>query len=49
MGRKSVSGGVNPKGTDRIEYTVIYKGRRYRPTIERAPTEANLRRAKLRL
>lgn len=49
MGRKSVSGGVNPKGSDRIEFTLIYKGKRYRPTIERAPTEANLRRARLQL
>lgn len=49
MGRKSQSGGVRPKGRDRIEFTIFYEGKRYRPTLSRAPTEANLRRARVQL
>jgi integrase len=49
MGRKSLSGGVRTQGRDRIEFTFFYKGQRYRPTLKRAPTEANLRRARLQL
>lgn len=49
MGRKSVTGGVRAKGTDRIEFTFVYQGKRYRPTLMRAPTEANLRRARVQL
>jgi hypothetical protein len=40
---------VRAKGTNRIEFTFFYKGQRYRPTLERTPTEANLRRARLQL
>src|SRR5258708_21583747 len=49
MGRRSVSGGVTPKGKDRIEFVFTYDGVRYRPTIKRIPSEANLRRARLQL
>ncbi|MGQ0637633.1 MAG: Arm DNA-binding domain-containing protein [Planctomycetaceae bacterium] len=49
MGRKSVTGGVRAKGKDRIEFTFTYGGRRYRPTLRRAPTEAILRRARVQL
>lgn len=49
MGRRSISGGVAPKGADRIEFTFFYQGKRYRPTLMRAPTAANLRRARLQL
>src|SRR5690606_19915928 len=49
MGRKSASGGVQAKGRDRIEFTFKYEGKRYRPTIRRTPTTANLRRARIQL
>ncbi len=49
MGRKSITGGVRAKGKDRIEFTFTYGGQRYRPTLRRVPTEANLRRARLQL
>jgi integrase len=49
MGRTSQSGGVRAKGKKRIEFTIFYKGKRYRPTLERTPTEANLRRARIQL
>lgn len=49
MGRRSVDGGVRPKGPDRIEFEFWYHGKRYRPTLLRKPTEANLRRARVQL
>lgn len=49
MGRRSVSGGVRAKGSDRIEFTFFVEGVRYRPTVKRIPSEANLRRARLQL
>ena len=49
MGRKSLSGGVKPKGRNRIEFTLFYQGKRYRPTLERTPSEGNLRRARIQL
>ena len=49
MGRKSLSGGVRAKGSDRIEFTFVFDGKRYRPTLPIAPTETNLRRARERL
>lgn len=42
-------GGVYAKGADRIEFAFFYKGKRYRPTVARAPSAANLRRAQLQL
>ena len=49
MGRKSINRGVSPLGTNRIQFDFEFEGVRYRPTLERAPTEANLRRARLQL
>jgi integrase len=49
MGRRSVTGGVRPKGAGRIEVEFTYQGRRYRPTIARKPTPANLRKAHVKL
>lgn len=49
MGRKSQSGGVKAEGRNRIEFTIFYQGKRYRPTLERTPSEANLRRARVQL
>src|ERR1700683_761124 len=46
MGRRSVSGGVRPAGAARIQFTFKFEGVRYRPTLRRTPTEANLRRAR---
>ena len=45
MGKKAALSGVQPKGTDRIQIDFWFEGVRYRPTIERTPSEANLRRA----
>src|SRR5665213_231698 len=41
MGRRSLTGGVRAKGDDRIEFTFVYNGQRYRPTLPRIPSEAN--------
>jgi len=41
--------GVRPLGTKRIQFDFEYQGVRYRPTLERVPTEGNLRRARLQL
>lgn len=48
MGRKSTTGGVIPKG-DRIKLDFAYRGKRYRPTIDLPPTQANLKHARRRL
>ena len=45
MGRKSNSGGVAAY-RDRIQYNFMLDGVRYRPSLDRKPTEANLRRAR---
>jgi hypothetical protein len=49
MGRRSLTGGVRVKGDDRIEFTFVCKGQRYRPTLPRIPSEANSRRARQQL
>ncbi|MFC4314174.1 Arm DNA-binding domain-containing protein [Steroidobacter flavus] len=49
MGRKSLSGGVQAKERDRIEFTFVFNNKRYRPTLQRTPTEANLRPAREQL
>jgi len=49
MGRRSISGGVRAKGSDRIQFDFEYDGKRYRPTVKRIPSEANLRRARKEL
>jgi integrase len=45
MGRKSNTGGVTA-GRERIQFDFKFGGMRYRPTLLRAPTETNLRRAR---
>jgi hypothetical protein len=49
VGRRSITGGVRPKGSDRIQFDFEFNGVRYRPTLPRIPTEANLRRARKQL
>jgi integrase len=49
MGRKSLTGGVKPKGSNRIQFDFEFEGVRYRPVLARTPTEANLRRARAQL
>ena len=49
MGRKSLTVGVRAKGPDRIQFDFEYQGRRYRPTLKRVPSEANLRCAHVQL
>jgi integrase len=49
MGRKSETGGVRAAGDARIQFTFKFEGIRYRPTLLRIPTEANLRRAREQL
>lgn len=49
MGRRSITGGVTPKGSDRIQFDFELDGVRYRPTLQRTPNEANLRRARKQL
>jgi hypothetical protein len=48
MGRRE-RGAVRAKGTHRIEFTIYYRGQRFRPTLALTPTEANLRRAQQRI
>ena len=45
MGGKAVLSGVRPKGKNGVEFDFSFQGKRYRPTIARVPSEANLRRA----
>lgn len=49
MGSKWFTGGVvaAPRGT--IQFDFVLDGIRYRPSIKRPPSEANLRRARERL
>ena len=49
MGRKSIHGGVIALGSDRIQFDFEFDGVRYRPTLKRSPTEANLKRARKQL
>jgi len=49
VGRKSIQGGVSSLGGDRIQFDFEFKGVRYRPTLKRSPTEANLKRARKHL
>ena len=46
MGRKALTGGVTASGRRRIRFDFMFEGRRYRPSLLRAPTETNLRRAR---
>jgi len=49
MGSKWFTGGVSAAPRDRIRFDFMLEGIRYRPTIRRPPSEANLRRARERL
>jgi integrase len=49
VGRKSIHGGVMAFGSDRIQFDFEFDGVRYRPTLKRSPTEANLKRARKQL
>jgi integrase len=49
VGRRSISGGVIAANHNRIQFDFSLDGVRYRPSIKRKPTEANLRRARERL
>lgn len=46
MGRRSITGGVIPTHSRRIQFDFAIGGVRYRPTLCWEPTEANLRRAR---
>ena len=45
MGRKSERSGVSTLGKSRVSSTLKFEGKRYRPSVKRAPTEGNLERA----
>jgi len=45
LANKSKAYGVTAKGSARIQYDFMLDGARYRPTLPRIPTEANLKRA----
>jgi hypothetical protein len=45
MGRKSIMGGVRPKGFRRIQFDFEIDGVRFRPTLPWTPTPANLEQA----
>jgi len=49
MGSKWFTGGVVAAPCGRIQFDFIFKATRYRPSIKRPPSEANLRRARERL
>ena len=49
MGRRSISGGIVPKGPTRIQFDFNIDGTRFRPTLPWVPTEKNLCRARARI
>jgi hypothetical protein len=49
MGSRWFTGGVAAAPHGRIQFDFVFEGIRYRPTIRRPPSEANLRRARERL
>ena len=49
MGSKWFTGGVVAASNGRIQFDFMFEGVRYRPSIRRPPSEANLRRARERL
>src|SRR5262249_15398035 len=49
MGSKWFTGGVVAAPHGRIQFDFVFDGTRYRPSIKRPPSEANLRRARERL
>jgi hypothetical protein len=46
MGRRSITCGVMPAGSDGIQFDLHINGRRLRPTLPSTPTEENLQRAR---
>jgi integrase len=44
--RRSRNDGITPRGCHAIQYDFMFEGVRYRPSLKRPPTEANLRRAR---
>jgi hypothetical protein len=46
MGRKSITGGVMPAGTNRVRFDFSIDGKRFRPTLPWTPNETNLRQAR---
>jgi integrase len=49
MGKKSRTGGATAAGRYRIRFDFMFEGRRYRPSVLRAPTDINMRRAREQL
>src|ERR1700743_3381537 len=49
MGTQWFTGGVMAASRGRIQFDFLFEGVRYRPSIRRPPSEANLRRARERL
>ena len=49
MGTKWFTGGVTAASRGRVQFDFMFEGVRYRPSIRRPPSEANLRRARERL
>jgi integrase len=49
MGRKSITGGVEPAGLSRIRFDFTVDGHRFRPTLPWIPSETNLQRARAHL
>ena len=49
MSRKSITGGVEPAGSHRIQLTFMIDGVRFRPTLRWVPNEGNLGRARVYL
>jgi integrase len=49
MGTKWFTGGVIAASRGRIQFDFMFEGVRYRPSVQRPPSEANLRRARERL
>jgi integrase len=49
MGTQWFTGGVIAASRDQIQFDFMFEGVRYRPSIRRPPSEANLRRARERL
>lgn len=47
--RRACNGGITPKGSRSIQHDLMFQGVRYRPSLRRTPTEANLRRARAHL
>lgn len=44
--RRACNSGITPKRGRSIQYDFMFQGVRYRPSLRRTPTEANLRRAR---